>query len=61
MVNKDLKWILSKIFDECGMPTTVTVADAIKDLGFKYATIGATSVNVLDMKVPVGKEDELKK
>ena len=61
MVNKDLKWILSKIFDECDMPTTVVVADAIKDLGFKYATIGATSVNVLDMKVPVGKEDELKK
>ena len=42
------------------MQTTVYVADDIKDLGFKYATIGSTSVNILDMKVPKGKEDELK-
>lgn len=58
--NKDLKRLLSRIFDECDMQTTVYVADAIKDLGFKYATLGATSVNILDMKVPKEKEEELK-
>ena len=36
---KDLKKLLSRIFDECGMQTTVYVADDIKDLGFKYATV----------------------
>ena len=29
--NKDLKKLLSRIFDECGMQTTVNVADDIKD------------------------------
>lgn len=58
--NKDLKKLLSRIFDECGMQTTVYVADDIKDLGFKYATLAATSVNILDMKVPKEKDDELR-
>ncbi|AHB41045.1 hypothetical protein P148_SR1C00001G0238 [candidate division SR1 bacterium RAAC1_SR1_1] len=58
--SKDLKKILSRIFDEYDMPTTVQVADAIKNLGFQYSTIAATSINVLDMTVPKGKEDELK-
>jgi DNA-directed RNA polymerase subunit beta' len=58
--NKDLKKLLSRIFDEYDMQTTVHVADAIKDYGFKYATLGATSVNILDMKVPKEKEEELK-
>lgn len=58
--NKDLKKLLSRIFDEYDMQTTVHVADDIKDLGFKYATLGSTSVNILDMKVPKEKEDELK-
>lgn len=30
--NKDIKKLLSRIFDECGMQTTVYVADDIKDL-----------------------------
>lgn len=37
--NKDLKKLLSRIFDEYDMQTTVYVADDIKDLGFKYATL----------------------
>ncbi len=59
--SKDLKKILSKIFDEYDMQTTVQVADDIKDLWFKYSTIAATSINILDMVVPKGKDDELKK
>jgi DNA-directed RNA polymerase subunit beta' len=58
--SKDLKKILSRIFDEYDMQTTVVVADAIKDLGFKYSTIAATSINVLDMMVPATKEEELR-
>ncbi len=58
--NKDIKKLLSRIFDEYDMQTTVYVADDIKDLGFKYATLWATSVNILDMKVPKEKEEELR-
>jgi DNA-directed RNA polymerase subunit beta' len=58
--NKDLKKILSRIFDEYDMPTTVHVADDIKDFGFKYSTLAGTSINILDMKVPKGKDEELR-
>ena len=58
--NKDLKRLLSEIFDKYDMETTVQVADAIKDYWFRYSTIAATSINVLDMKVPKEKEDLLK-
>ena len=58
--NKDLKRLLSEIFDKYDMETTVKVADAIKDYWFRYSTIAATSINVLDMKVPKEKEDLLK-
>ena len=60
MGNKDLKRLLSEVFDKYDMETTVKVADAIKDYGFKYSTIAATSINVLDMKVPKEKEDLLR-
>ena len=60
MGNKDLKRLLSEVFDKYDMETTVKVADAIKDYGFKYSTLAATSINVLDMKVPKEKEDILR-
>ena len=58
--NKDLKRLLSEIFDKYDMETTVKVADAVKDYWFRYSTIAATSINVLDMKVPKEKDDLLK-
>ncbi|MFZ2150693.1 MAG: DNA-directed RNA polymerase subunit beta' [Candidatus Absconditicoccaceae bacterium] len=60
LTSKDLVKILSVVFDEYDMPTTVRVADDIKDLGFAYSTIAATSINVFDMKVPKEKDDMLK-
>ncbi|MCX6823174.1 MAG: DNA-directed RNA polymerase subunit beta', partial [candidate division SR1 bacterium] len=60
MKSGDLKKVLSQIFDEYDMPTTVHVADDIKDLGFMYATLAGTTINILDMKVPKEKEEELR-
>ena len=57
---KELKNLLSKIFDIYDMPTTVKVADSIKDLWFFYSTIAANSINITDMKVPREKEEILK-
>jgi DNA-directed RNA polymerase subunit beta' len=58
--NKAIKKLISRVFDEYDMPTTVRLSDNIKDLGFKYSTIAAVSINILDMKVPKEKEDILR-
>jgi DNA-directed RNA polymerase subunit beta' len=60
MGNKAIKRLISRVFDEYDMPTTVRLADDIKDLGFKYSTIAAISINIIDMKIPKEKEDILK-
>ncbi|MDR0283022.1 MAG: hypothetical protein LBI53_07235 [Candidatus Peribacteria bacterium] len=60
MGNKTIKKLISRVFDEYDMPTTVKLADDIKDLGFKYSTLAAISINILDMKIPKEKEDILR-
>lgn len=60
IVKKDLKKILDRIYDEYDMETTVKVADDIKNYGFKYSTIAATTVNVFDLIVPEAKDALLK-
>lgn len=57
--SKDLKKLLSVIFDEYDMATTVEVADNVKDIWFECSTLAANSINILDMKVPVEKKDIL--
>jgi len=53
---KELKQLLSVIFDKYDMATTVKIADDIKDLWFKYSTWAANSINITDMKIPAEKE-----
>lgn len=60
IVKKDLKNILDRIFDEYDMETTVKISDEIKDYGFKYATLSATTVNIFDLIVPEEKGALLK-
>lgn len=38
---------------------TVTVADDLKDAGFKFATLSSATINVFDMAVPKEKEQIL--
>ncbi|GHW02823.1 DNA-directed RNA polymerase subunit beta' [candidate division SR1 bacterium] len=59
--NKSIKKLISKVFDEYDIATTVKMADAIKDLGFKYSTLAAVSINILDMKIPEEKKTILQK
>lgn len=61
ITKKELKKILDQIYDDYDMNVTVGVADMLKDYGFKYATLSGTSINIFDMKVPVVKEELLKK
>ena len=60
MKSKDIKQLLGQVFDEYGMPTTVKLSDDVKDLWFKYSTLAAVSINILDMKIPQDKTKILK-
>ena len=57
---KELKRLLDYIFSEYGMQETVKVADSIKDLGFKYAGMSTTTVNIFEMLVPQEKDEIMK-
>jgi DNA-directed RNA polymerase subunit beta' len=56
---------LSRIVDACyklkGSTETVKLLDRIKELGFKYSTLGAVTTSVFDMHIPKEKAELLKK
>jgi DNA-directed RNA polymerase subunit beta' len=52
---KELSNIVSLVYDKFGATPTVVMLDKIKELGFRYSTIGAVTINVFDMKEPVEK------
>ncbi len=51
------KKILSRSFDILGGERTAFLADAIKALGFKYATLSGLTVSAFDMHIPEEKYD----
>jgi len=55
------KKVLGKIvfatFNSLGSTPTVVMLDKIKELGYKFSTIGAITINVFDMKEPEEKKD----
>lgn len=55
------KKLLGKIVDKCfrkhGNIITANVLDTLKDLGYKYSTIGALSISISDVKVPAAKTE----
>ena len=44
--------IINTTFKKKGASRTVVVLDAIKDMGYKYATIGSITTSVFDMHIP---------
>ncbi|MCH5154544.1 MAG: DNA-directed RNA polymerase subunit beta' [Clostridiales bacterium] len=57
---KIIESIINITFKKKGASVTVVVLDAIKDLGFKYATIGSITTSVFDMHIPQEKFQILK-
>lgn len=55
VTKKSLKKVLNEVFNETDQETTVLVADAIKELGFQYATKSATSISPFDFTIPAQK------
>ena len=49
---KELGNIVSAVYDKFGSTPTVVMLDKIKELGYKFSTIAAITINVFDMKEP---------
>jgi DNA-directed RNA polymerase subunit beta' len=59
MKKENLKQIIGECFKEYGRAKTAELADEIKRLGFAYATKVGVTIAISDVKVPVGKQEEL--
>ncbi len=59
MKKENLKQIIGECFKEYGRAKTAELADEIKRLGFSYATKAGTTIAISDVKVPIGKQEEL--
>lgn len=48
--------LMARCFEQCGMEITAKLADDLKELGFKYATVSGVSIGIDDMIIPPAKE-----
>ena len=58
---KDLKNLIAECFDTQSMETTAELSDAIKDIGFKHATLSGVTISESDMIVPKEKGEIMTK
>jgi DNA-directed RNA polymerase subunit beta' len=59
--DKELKALIAKVYVEKGPYLTVQMLDALKDLGFKYATIFGATIGVEDILIPESKKQMIEK
>jgi len=57
---KQIGSVVSDCFKRFGQHLTVILLDAIKDLGFKFATLAGISISLSDLVVPSQKQDIIK-
>ena len=57
---KQLDEIIKKCFNNLGTTETVKMLDHVKEVGYKYSTIGAITINVFDMITPPERDDIIK-
>ena len=57
MTQKRLGDVISTCFEQAESSKTVDLLDAIKDLGFKYATLAGLSFGMTDLKIPAKKQE----
>lgn len=60
MDKKSLNNLLSQIYLEFGGAKTATLANNLKNLGFRYATKAGTTISIADLQVPDSKKELLK-
>ncbi|MFQ3620960.1 MAG: DNA-directed RNA polymerase subunit beta', partial [Spirochaetales bacterium] len=59
--DKELKALIAKVYAEKGPYLTVQLLDALKDLGFKYATRFGATIGVEDILIPESKKVMIEK
>jgi len=52
-----IKDLIADLYETCGEDLTPEVADLIKDIGFKYATVSGYSLAVSDITIPEAKKE----
>ena len=52
-----MKDLIADVYEVCGQEDTPDVADAIKDIGFQYATRSGYSLAVSDITIPAAKQE----
>jgi DNA-directed RNA polymerase subunit beta' len=57
MNKKELSNLIDRCYRSCGDKTTVLLADRLKDLGFKYATVSGASIAIDNMVIPDTKKE----
>ncbi len=60
MGKKELGEIIFQAYRRVGLRRTTEFLDALKDFGFRYATMGGISVGLADLEVPTEKEEILR-
>ena len=60
MYKKDLAKIFARAYDAMGTTECSKLVDKIKDMGYKYSTLSAITVNAFDIEEPPTKEKILK-
>ncbi len=58
---KSLERIISQVYRESGNAESVRTLDAVKDLGFKYASWAGVSININDLYIPENKAELIDK
>lgn len=53
---KGLDQIIEKCFNNLGTTETVKMLDNVKEIGYKYSTLGAITINVFDMEIPADRQ-----
>ena len=60
-IDKDLKKIIFDCYKQFGSSVTIQLLDAVKDLGFKYATKFGSTISMADIIVPPEKKKLIEK
>ncbi len=61
MAKKELRTLINEAYRKTGIKATVILADRLKDLGYKLATISGISIAMKDMVIPKKKNEILER
>jgi DNA-directed RNA polymerase subunit beta' len=57
MNKKELRFLINESYRREGTKSTVILADRLKDIGYKYATLSGVSISMKDMTIPSRKAE----